>query len=336
MPVEVRVSEWVVDRGIGWSCGQCPLDAHGRVTAPGDVEAQARLVAGRIIEGLSRAGLPAEGLLALIVYGVEPERSAAILGACLPPGLSGLPIVPVGVPPLYYQGMTLEVDVIASELPARRSEGADFVAASASWLTAIAWRGAPARAGGLPALAEIARLAGRSEGEVVSSMLALPQDWPVPDGWSAASVRTALPGAAAAALLLLADGPVTTTGAPAGDVRLEVADARHLLRLTAWSTNGPMEKHVAGRRIGPALGAQADAAMAAITGALAARGLGPEALIKVTAHHIGGGAEALHASLAARHRYHGQPAPASTGLGLAGLGPEGALVIIEALAARPA
>jgi enamine deaminase RidA (YjgF/YER057c/UK114 family) len=372
MPVDVNVSEWVVDRGIGWSCGQCPLDLAGGVTASGDVEAQAQLVAERILSGLARAGLPAEGLLALIVYGVEPDRSAAILGARMPAGV----VMPVGVPPLYYPGMTLEVDVIAAEQPARRTGdpgSAGWAVASASGLSALAWRGGDVAATP-PAQAALAERAGRGEDKVIAALLALPGGAAVPEGWSPAAVRRVPPGAPAAALLLLADGAVTTVRAPAGGVALEVAEAGPLLRLTAWCRaadqgseaglkgydarrsrsladplpdpppfrgKGSQPRHSDGRcegegkRTHRALGAQADAAMAAIAGALAARGLGPQALVKVTAHHLGEGAAALHESLAARHRYHARPAPASTGLGVAGLVPEGALVVIEAMAAPP-
>jgi enamine deaminase RidA (YjgF/YER057c/UK114 family) len=323
MPVDVSVSEWVVDRGIGWSCGQCPLDLAGGVTAPGDVDAQAHLVAERILAGLARAGLAAEGLLALIVYGVEPERSAAVLGAHLP---AGVPVMPVGVPPLYYPGMTLEVDVIAAEQPAARTEGDGFAVASAPGLSALAWRGADVAAA--PPARALAEGAGRGEDRVIATLLALPAGAPVPAGWSPAAVRRVPPGAPAAALLLLADGAVTTVRTPADGVESEVAEAGPLLRLTAWcraADQGP----------GAGIRAQADAAMAALAGALAARGLGPEALLKVTAHHLGEGAAALHESLAARHRYHARPSPASTGLGVAGLGPAGALVVIEAMAAPP-
>src|SRR5690606_12857682 len=74
VPVDVRVSEWVVAGGAGWSCGQCPLDARGEVVAPGNIDRQAALVADRIEAGLGRAGLDREGVLALVVYGVSPRR----------------------------------------------------------------------------------------------------------------------------------------------------------------------------------------------------------------------------------------------------------------------
>ena len=344
MPVEVSVSEWAIDNGIAWSCGQCPLDARGAVVAPGDVDVQAGLVAGCIQAALARAGLVPEGILAMVVYGIEPARSAAILGARMP---AGVPIVPVGVPPLYYPGMTLEVDVIAAEMqPARRGDPWAR-AASAAGLTAVGWTaGATERAtvgarvgsgglvtGDLPSPAQLAREAGR-DGGVVSALLALPQGMSVPPGWPPASVRRVPPGAPVAALLLLAHAPVETVGVSDGGVALEVADAGRLLQLTAWC---PGDSGIGSGGIG----AEAGAAMAAVVDALTARGLGAEALLKVTAHHVGEGAEALHESLAARHRHHARPAPASTGLGVAGLGvaepgPDGATVVIEAIASRPA
>ena len=318
MPVDVSVSEWVVARGAGWSCGQCPLDPRGEVVAPGDIDGQAVLVADRIEAGLGRAGLAPDGVLVLIVYGVSPWRSAELLRDRMPPGV---PVVPVGVPPLYYDGMTLEVDVLAAEGAVARREAGGCTVARSPGLTVVGWAGdlgseAPPRAA-------LAAAADRGGEQALASMLALPRGAAVPEGWTSPSIRRVPEGAPAAAVLMLGEGPAIT-GRSAGDAAVfETAEAGPLLRVTAWCADPTRS-----------LGQQADVAMSAIIGTLAARGLGPEALVKISAHHVGEGAAALHDSLSARHRYHGRPGPASTGLGVAGLDPEGAAVIVEAIAAR--
>lgn len=45
MPIPVACSLAVATDGLAVTCGQCPLDAEGRVLAPGDAAAQAALVA---------------------------------------------------------------------------------------------------------------------------------------------------------------------------------------------------------------------------------------------------------------------------------------------------
>ena len=58
-------------------------------------------------------------------------------------------------------------------------------------------------------------------------------------------------------------------------------------------------------------------------------------LVKVNVHYVGGPRpEDLHRNLAVRSRFYAPPGPASTGVPVPRLGPPGALILVEAIAAR--
>ncbi len=67
MPVDVQVSQLVRVGDLAWSCGQCPLDDKGQVLAPGDLQAQGKIVCNYIDAMLPRAGLAKEHVAQLVV-----------------------------------------------------------------------------------------------------------------------------------------------------------------------------------------------------------------------------------------------------------------------------
>ena len=59
-------------------------------------------------------------------------------------------------------------------------------------------------------------------------------------------------------------------------------------------------------------------------------------LVKVNTYYEGGAEpQALHDNLSIRSSYYGEPGPASTGMPLPRLNPEGAMISIDAIAALP-
>src|SRR5262245_7098722 len=125
MGIEVPYSLAVVDRGRVWSCGQCPLDLEAQVVHPGEVARQLDHVAGLIRAQFEPFGMTLDRIAKLVAY-VAPDRSTplesveGLLREALGPGPL---IVTVGVPPFYYPGMMVEIDVFGSDHGVRQSDG---------------------------------------------------------------------------------------------------------------------------------------------------------------------------------------------------------------------
>lgn len=112
MRIPVPYSLFLRAGGLGWSCGQCPLDREGAVAMPDDGPAQARLVVRRAEATLRGAGMGADDLRMAVVYHdlADPEGALAILRAAFGPQVL---MVPVACPAFYYPGMRIEVDLFA-------------------------------------------------------------------------------------------------------------------------------------------------------------------------------------------------------------------------------
>src|SRR5437868_9211790 len=61
--------------GLVFTAGACPLDAEGRVVAPGDLAAQSERAVENLLEALAEAGARADGLLKTTIYVVAEERA---------------------------------------------------------------------------------------------------------------------------------------------------------------------------------------------------------------------------------------------------------------------
>jgi enamine deaminase RidA (YjgF/YER057c/UK114 family) len=61
--------------GLVFTAGACPLDADGRVVAPGDLDAQAARAADNLFEALAEAGARPDDLLKTTIYVVGEERA---------------------------------------------------------------------------------------------------------------------------------------------------------------------------------------------------------------------------------------------------------------------
>jgi enamine deaminase RidA (YjgF/YER057c/UK114 family) len=81
--------------------------------------------------------------------------------------------------------------------------------------------------------------------------------------------------------------------------------------------------------------AQTRLAMERLEGALERAGSSLADLVKVTVHYLGGPRpEDLHRNLAIRSRFYAPPGPASTGVPVPRLDPDGATIVIEAVAVK--
>ena len=102
--------------GLVFTAGACPLDAHGEVVAPDDLEAQARQALDNLALVLTEAGSSLEQILKTTVYVVAGGRSdllrvwsvvEARFGAARPPSTL------LGVSLLGYSDQLVEIEAVA-------------------------------------------------------------------------------------------------------------------------------------------------------------------------------------------------------------------------------
>jgi enamine deaminase RidA (YjgF/YER057c/UK114 family) len=99
-----------------FTAGACPLDASGRVCAPGDLEEQTRATLDNLAATLAAAAAGLEQIVKLTVLVASADRSdlvrawdvvAARLGEPCPPSTL------VGVAALGYAGQLVEIEAVA-------------------------------------------------------------------------------------------------------------------------------------------------------------------------------------------------------------------------------
>ena len=102
--------------GLVFTAGACPLDAHGEVVAPGDLEAQARQALDNLASVLTEAGSSLEQVLKTTVYVAAGDRSDLLrawgvveerFGASRPPSTL------LGVSFLGYRDQLVEIEAVA-------------------------------------------------------------------------------------------------------------------------------------------------------------------------------------------------------------------------------
>ena len=111
MAIDVPYSMLAGRGELAWSCGQLALGAGARVQAPGDLLAQADVVADHLDTILRRAGLDRSSVRRLVAYYVpQTDRDGPALIARLLDRLGEAVIVDlVPVPVFYYDGVLLAV-----------------------------------------------------------------------------------------------------------------------------------------------------------------------------------------------------------------------------------
>jgi enamine deaminase RidA (YjgF/YER057c/UK114 family) len=104
------------DARLVFTAGACPLDAAGRVVAPGDFEAQARQALDNLFATLAAAGSAPELVLKTTVYVASSDRSELVrVWNLVAEGFASArpPSTLLGVAMLGYPGQLVEIEAIA-------------------------------------------------------------------------------------------------------------------------------------------------------------------------------------------------------------------------------
>lgn len=100
-----------------FSAGACPLDAEGRVVAPGDVAAQARQTLDNLAVALRAAGCGLDDVVKTTVYVASSEHSDLLAAWEVVEerfGTDGPPSTLLGVSLLGYSDQLVEVEAVAA------------------------------------------------------------------------------------------------------------------------------------------------------------------------------------------------------------------------------
>jgi enamine deaminase RidA (YjgF/YER057c/UK114 family) len=101
--------------GLVFTAGACPLDAEGRVVAPGDLEAQAAQAADNLLEALEQAGARPADLLKTTIYVVGEERADLVRAwDVVSARLGRAPSTLLGVSFLGYPEQLVEIEAVAA------------------------------------------------------------------------------------------------------------------------------------------------------------------------------------------------------------------------------
>jgi enamine deaminase RidA (YjgF/YER057c/UK114 family) len=345
MRIDHPYSLVVRDGAAAWSCGQCPLDAEGRVYAPGDLAAQTRCVVRFIQAGLDGVGLPPKAIAKIVVYFVdvgagERQQMMSILRRAF--GEAPL-ILPLAVPHFYYDGMLIEVDVHAAAGTLLRVEGDSpgivlqgVVGDDLAWMNVMLDRAAPGV--GLQALTHW--IESSLAGFGIRARDLLSDHWFVGQHVEHAALD-ALEG------LIGDQGAVAQAGLPDGsslvgeltfarpDGSSEPIVRRHV------SNHEPVTVRKNGRYFwisgrtnmpGHGLVDQTRSAMRAINAAMLEQGWAFDRVCKATTHYVGDSSEEeLHSNMAVRNDYYRSPGPASTGLPVMGFPCSASLITVDVL-----
>jgi enamine deaminase RidA (YjgF/YER057c/UK114 family) len=101
--------------GLVFTAGACPLDADGKVVAPGDLEAQAAQAVDNLMKALSESGCTVESILKTTIYVVGLDRSDLVrVWNIVSERLGRAPSTLLGVSFLGYPDQLVEIEAIAS------------------------------------------------------------------------------------------------------------------------------------------------------------------------------------------------------------------------------
>jgi len=339
MPFPAPYPALVRDGDRAWSSGMLPVDQAGKVQHPGDVVAQARLVAGRLAPLLAAAGLDTGQVSRVVLYCASPDAVAerevetAFRDALAGPAL--IEFVPI--PHFYYDGLLLSADVHCAEAEAvleNTLPGGGRARLMREPGTVVLNLAAPVASIG-PALGGLLSLHHLSPDRLMSGWGIAPEPMlsAVPG-----QIAPRLPGFFSGALmpcyrrddhahlyLTFATDAIALDERREGGVRLHLARARDLGVLDA--------RYLGGAGVG--IEDQTRVVMDSIAAVLAAHGMGFGDVVKSTTFYAGStSAEDLHVNMAVRNSYYDAPGPASTGVPIARMADPGSKVRIE-LVLRP-
>lgn len=328
MAIDVPYSMLAGRGELAWSCGQLALGEGARVQAPGDLLAQADVVADHLGTILRRAGLDRSCVRRLVAYYVpETDGDGPALIARLLDRLGKAVIVDlVPVPVFYYHGVRLEIDLFCGAVPAAPTLDDVSLAGGAATArfqstageTWVSFAGSPVA---LDAALEPLRDACRQRGLDPQNCLE--------EHWTAPEAALASLGAAGVGFGNGFDpGAVVSTGSddPLIRLRARVRSDAVAAQRTARAGCGFIVRECGPHlwlqgRAGEGLSGLVGQTAAIMQGAdeiLAEYGLCFEDVIKQTAHYCGGSAGELHDNMGVRNAYYSKPGPASTGIPVRG------------------
>ncbi|GKY87135.1 RidA family protein [Sinisalibacter aestuarii] len=335
----VPYSALVVDGDRAWSSGQLALDPVGAVRAPGDLAAQARIIADNIAALLAEGGLNAAAVSRLVLYSAAHDPAAQAKAETFFARRFGPDtlIETVPVPHFYYDGVLLEVDVFCARAQPVEGEalpgGGSARVMREDELVLVNLTAPPASLG--QAIGGLLNRHALSPDQLLSGWGIAPEPMlsAVPG-----QVAPRLPGFFAGALMPCYQiGDQVHLYLTFGTGEVEIAERRGervRLHLARAGTLAVLDgRYLGGREVG--LDAQTEAVMAELGKVLAEHGMSFTDVVKSTTFYAGGNtAEELHGNLAIRNRYYSAPGPASTGVPIARMADPGAKVRIE-LVLRP-
>lgn len=345
MQVDVPVSTMVCDGDYGWTCGQCPLDRHGQVVAPGNLVAQTEFVCDMIETVVRRGGFDIAGVAKLNVYYSDPasDQGQAALRTVHDRFPHGPVIVPIQVPYFYYDGMMIEVDVFTGPSIQAPETGQDD-----SGTLQIVRSGDLTWASIATDLTET-RSVSEGLGRIRSLLVdnGLDVDRMISDHWFLSGAgRQHLQDVDIDADFLTnphalvhnqSDRPAKLVGEltfTAKPVARDHTDEEHGT-LKIFSRRSDPFVWISGVCTEQSAGLveQTRSIMSGIERSLGVHGLSFENVTKLTAHYVGGAsAEDLHGNMTVRHGYYSNPGPASTGLPVYGLLDPQCRISIDAVA----
>jgi enamine deaminase RidA (YjgF/YER057c/UK114 family) len=100
-----------------FAAGACPLDAEGKVVAPGDVPAQARQAVANLAVALKAAGASLTDVLKTTIYVASSDRGDLVAAwdvIYAEFGEHDAPSTLLGVTVLGYPGQLVEIEAVAS------------------------------------------------------------------------------------------------------------------------------------------------------------------------------------------------------------------------------
>jgi len=101
--------------GLVFTAGACPLDAEGRVVAPGDLEAQAKQTVDNLIAALAATGAGPEDIIKTTIFVATQDRSDLVRAwAVVSARLGTAPSTLLGVSILGYPNQLVEVEAVAA------------------------------------------------------------------------------------------------------------------------------------------------------------------------------------------------------------------------------
>ena len=101
--------------GLVFTAGACPLDADGRVVAPGDREAQATRCVDNLLAALAERGASASDVLKTTIFVVAESREDLVaVWKVVESRLGRIPSTLLGVSLLGYPDQLVEIEAIAA------------------------------------------------------------------------------------------------------------------------------------------------------------------------------------------------------------------------------